>query len=140
MRWWSIAAVILEGLAAGTQRGTPRVHRLPATPKTVVVGYFAANATPALRIASGDIIDVDTLITSRPEGLERLGLSPSEVQQSLRDITAQVTDRGPGGHILNGPVFVEGAHPNQALEVRVLSVELAVPYGYAACSDTWTFV
>src|SRR5262245_10800796 len=113
----------------------PRVHRMPATPKMVVVGHFSAASTPVLRIASGDIIDVDTMITSSPQGLERLGLPPGEVQASLREITTQVTDRGPGGHILNGPVFVEGSRAGDALEVKVLSVDLAVPYGYAACSD-----
>jgi acetamidase/formamidase len=58
----------------------------------------------------------------------------SEIQQSLRDVVSQVTDRGPGGHILTGPVFVEGAEPGDVLEVRVLSVKLAIPYGYNGCS------
>lgn len=136
----SAAAAACTVMAVAAQPREPIVHRLPATPTTVVVGYFSASATPVLRVASGDLVDVDTLITSSPQGLERLGLAPGEVQPALREIAAQVTDRGPGGHILNGPVFVEGARPGGALEVRVLSVELAVPYGYAACSDQWTFV
>jgi acetamidase/formamidase len=45
-----------------------------------------------------------------------------------------VTDKGPGGHILTGPVFVEGAEPGDALEVRILSIDLAIPYGYNGCS------
>jgi hypothetical protein len=39
----------------------PRTHRLEAKPDTVAYGYYWSEATPALRIASGDIIDVDTL-------------------------------------------------------------------------------
>jgi acetamidase/formamidase len=41
-----------------------------------------------------------------------------------------VTDKGPGGHILTGPIFVEGAEPGDVLEVRLLSIDLAIPYAY----------
>jgi acetamidase/formamidase len=122
------------------QQSTSRAHRLEATPQTVVIGYFDARTKPALRIASGDIVDFDTLITSDPQELESNGLPAVEVQRSLRDITSQVTDKGPGDHILTGPIFVEGAQPGDVLEVRILSVDLAIPYGYQACSESWTFV
>jgi acetamidase/formamidase len=117
-----------------------RSHRLAATPQTVHVGFFDARIEPVLRIASGDVVDVDTLITSSPNGLQNLGVPANEVQQSLRDITAQVKERGPGGHILTGPVSIEGAAPGDALEVRILSVDLPIAYGYQACSDSWTFL
>jgi len=42
--------------------------------------------------------------------------------------------RGPGGHILTGPVYVEGAEPGDALEVKVLSIDFAIDYGYNGCS------
>jgi len=111
-----------------------RVHRLPATPSTVAYGYYSAAATPVLRIASGDIIEVETMITSRPDRLEAAGLPAAEVEVSLREIVERVTDRGPGGHILTGPVFVEGAEPGDVLEVRILQVDLKLPYGYNGCS------
>jgi len=139
MRLRLLLPISLSLLAAGPSPAG-RNHRLEATPQTVVVGYFDAHAKPILRIASGDIIDVDTLITSTPEALERMGLHPSEVQQSLRDITTAGLERGPAGHILTGPIFVEDAEPGDALEVRVLSADLAIPYGYQACSAKWTFV
>ena len=44
----------------------PKTHRLEATPATVAYGYYWSEAKPALRIASGDIIDVDTLLTNTP--------------------------------------------------------------------------
>jgi acetamidase/formamidase len=113
---------------------TPRTHKLPATPETVAYGYYWSEKAPALRIASGDIIDVETLLTNRPQGLEAAGVPPNEIEQSLRDIVAKVTDRGPGGHILTGPVFVEGADSGDVLEVKILSVDLAIPYGYNGCS------
>jgi len=110
------------------------LHRLPATPQTVAYGYYSAAAKPALRVAPGDTIEVETLITSRPDRLEAAGVPPGEVEQSLRDIVSQVTDRGPGGHILTGPVYVEGADSGDVLEVRILSIDLAIPYGYNGCS------
>ncbi|MEE8133527.1 MAG: hypothetical protein V3T56_00630, partial [Gemmatimonadales bacterium] len=39
---------------------TPAVHVLPATPSTVAYGYYWSEAEPVLRIASGDIVDVET--------------------------------------------------------------------------------
>jgi len=111
-------------------------HRLLATPETVAYGYYWSEATPALRIKSGDIIDVDTLLTNSPIGLTRLGVPEDQVQPSLRAIVQGVTGdrRGPGGHILTGPVYVEGAMPGDVLEVKILSVDLALDYGYNGCS------
>jgi acetamidase/formamidase len=124
--------VFAAGLHAQTT--ATRTHRLEATPQTVAYGYYWAEAKPALRIGSGDIIDVDTLLTNTPRGLEAAGVKPEDVQASLRAIVETVTDKGPGGHILTGPVFVEGAEPGDALEVRILSIDLPISYGYNGCS------
>ncbi|MGE0039699.1 MAG: acetamidase/formamidase family protein [Vicinamibacterales bacterium] len=113
---------------------SPTTHRLEATPDTVAYGYYWSEKAPALRIKSGDIIDVDTLLTSTPDRLERSGVPAAEVQDSLRAIVSGVTDKGPGGHILTGPVFVEGAEPGDALEVKILSIDLPIAYGYNGCS------
>jgi acetamidase/formamidase len=50
--------------------------------------------------------------------------------ESLRDIYREMKDRGPGPHVLTGPIFVNGAQPGDVLEVRILNVELAVDYAY----------
>lgn len=107
-------------------------YPLKATPKTVAWGYYDAKAQPVLRIKSGDTVVVDTLITSSPKRLEEAGVPAAQVQQSLRDITEQVKDKGPGGHILTGPIFVEGAEPGDVLEVKIVSAKLAIPYAYNA--------
>ena len=112
----------------------PHRHQLPATPATVAWGYYSADAKPVLRVTSGDTVDVETLLTNSPRGLERAGLPPAEVQQSLRDVYDHVTDKGPGGHILTGPIYVEGADSGDVLEVRILDVRLAIPYSYNGCS------
>jgi acetamidase/formamidase len=43
-----------------------------------------------------------------------------------------VTNKGPGGHILTGPIYVEGAEPGDVLEVRIKAIKLAIPYAYNA--------
>jgi acetamidase/formamidase len=58
-----------------------------------------------------------------------MGLPAGEVQPELAVSYDQVTDRGPGGHILTGPIHVGGARPGGVLEVRVLDVGYSVPYG-----------
>jgi acetamidase/formamidase len=124
--------------AAGSSPQSPRTHRLEATPDTVAYGYYWSEAKPVLRIASGDIIDVDTLLTNSPTGLARAGVPEDKIQASLKAVVAAFPQgsagRGPGGHILTGPVFVEGAEPGDALEVKVLSIDLAIDYGYNGCS------
>jgi acetamidase/formamidase len=130
------AAAVVALFAAGGQTRAPKTHRLEVTPSTVAYGYYWAGATPVLHVESGDIIDVDTLLTNTPMGLERAGVDPSRIQESLKRVVADVTGdrRGPGGHILTGPVFVDGAEPGNVLEVRVVSIEFAIDYGYNGCS------
>ncbi len=123
-------------MTIGVPAQAPKTHRLEATPETVAYGYYWSEAKPVLRIASGDIIDVDTLLTNTPNGLTRAGVPAEKIQESLKAIVAGVTGdrRGPGGHILTGPVYVEGAEPGDVLEVKVLSIDLPIDYGYNGCS------
>jgi acetamidase/formamidase len=112
--------------------GDARTYQLKATPKTVAWGHYDAKTPPVLRIKPGEAVEVHTLITNSPARLERAGLAPDQVQQELRDIHNEVTDKGPGGHILTGPVYVEGTEQGDALEVRIEAVKLAISYAYNA--------
>ncbi len=114
----------------------PTTHELKAGPKTVAWGHYDAKTPPVLRIKSGDTVEFQTLITSSPTRLEGAGVAPDQVEQSLRDIHKEVTNKGPGGHILNGPIFVAGAEPGDVLEVRIRSIKLAIPYAYNAFGRT----
>src|SRR6188508_2231867 len=126
---------VLVALTAQGQSPS-RTHRLEATPSTVAYGYYWSEAAPVLRIASGDIIDVDTLLTNTPQGLSRAGVVEARIQNSLKAVVREVTGekRGPGGHILTGPVYVEGAEPGDTLEVKILSIDFPIDYGYNGCS------
>ena len=122
-------------IEADSVHAASRTHRLEATPSTVAYGYYWSEAPPALRIASGDIVDVDTLLTNTPEVLKRAGVPDEKIQTSLKAIVDGVTGerRGPGGHILTGPVYIDGAEPGDVLEVNVLSIDLPIDYGYNGC-------
>jgi acetamidase/formamidase len=124
-----LVAVLSPALVSAAE--PPVTHRLDPSPATVVWGYYDAAAKPALHIRSGDTVVVRTLITSTPERLEKAGVRPEDVEPALREITTTVT-RGPGGHILTGPIYVEDAEPGNVLEVRIEKVELALPYAYNA--------
>ncbi|HEY6176016.1 MAG TPA: acetamidase/formamidase family protein [Kofleriaceae bacterium] len=129
-----IALLLLASTLADAR--PPKTHRLEVTPATVAYGYYWSEAKPVLTIASGDIIDVDTLLTNNPTNLARAGVADDKIQASLKAIVGEVTGdrKGPGGHILTGPVFVEGAEPGDVLEVKILSIDLAIDYGYNGCS------
>jgi acetamidase/formamidase len=124
------------GVAASAAPHPAKTHRLEATPATVAYGYYWSDAPPVLRIDSGDIIDVDTLLTNTPAGLTKAGVPDDKIQASLKTIVTEVTGdrKGPGGHILTGPVYVEGAEPGDVLEVKILSIDLPLDYGYNGCS------
>src|SRR3954469_6547566 len=128
MRHSTLALVFSLGVAA--LANAQRVHTLMPAPNTVAFGYYDAAATPVLRVQSGDDVIVGTLITSSPTRLEQVGVKPADVQSSLRAIYDSVKNRGPGGHILTGPIFVEGADSGDVLEVRIESIDLAIPYAY----------
>jgi acetamidase/formamidase len=117
-----------------TQGNASEGYKLTPTPKTVAWGYYDASTPPVLRIKSGDTVEVQTLITSSPARLEGAGVPPTQVEQSLRDIYKEVTSKGPGGHILTGPIYIEGAEPGDVLEVRIKAIKLAIPYAYNAFS------
>jgi acetamidase/formamidase len=140
----ALAATILAAATSATvivaaQAPAPKTHRLLVTPDTVAYGYYWSEAKPVLTIDSGDIIDVDTLLTNSPQGLSRAGVPDDKIEQSLKDITAAFPNgdprRGPGGHVLTGPVFVTGAEPGDALEVKILSIDFNIDYGYNGCTN-----
>src|SRR5882724_2673029 len=130
-----VLVVVSLGMAvsAGAQRvGAQEKYTLKATPKTVAWGYYDAKAVPVLRVKSGDTVEIQTVLTNNPKRLEAAGVPPDQVEQSLRDIEEQVKDKGPGGHVLTGPIYIEGAEIGDVLEVKILSIKLAIPYAYNA--------
>ncbi len=119
-------------------------HHLPAGPDTVVVGNYWSENKPVLTIKSGDIVTIDTVGTAGVAALERLNVPADQIPESLRAITKAIADktlpRGPGGHILTGPVFIEGAEPGDVLEVHIEKITLPVPWAHNSFSPTSGFL
>ena len=111
---------------------TGTVYQLKPTPKTVTWGYYDPKTPPVLRIKSGDTVEIQTLLASNPERFESAHIGPDQIEQSMRDIFSEVKEKGPGAHILTGPIYIDGAEPGDVLEVRIQKIQLAIPYALNA--------
>ena len=105
-------------------------YQLKTSPSTIAWGYYWSEAKPVLRIRSGDTVTIQTMTTSSPTSLARAGVKDQDIQPELKQIYDEVKGdaKGPGGHILTGPVFIEGAEPGDVLEVRIQKIDLSTPY------------
>ncbi len=126
------AAASLAASAALAQQAT---QTLLATPSTIAWGFYSARAKPALTVKSGDTVKIQTLSTCGPrQSLEALGIAPSDIPSYVDDIYKNypAADKGPGGHILTGPVAIEEAEPGDVLEIRIQKIDIDVPW---ACNS-----
>ncbi|MEG8055612.1 acetamidase/formamidase family protein [Sphingomonas sp. 22L2VL55-3] len=126
--------LILAALASVATPAGAATYELKATPQTVAWGHYDATDKPVLTIRSGDTVVIHTLLTNSPAGLEKAGVAPAQIEPALRAVYDGVpaSARGPGGHILTGPIAITDAEPGDMLEVRIRKVDLAIPYAYNA--------
>ena len=135
MRHGAVLAVVIGGVAAmGSAQGTGRTHDLPLAPQHVHWGYYDARIPPALRIAPGDRVRIETMVARGLERLKMVGVSEVEIPQPMHEVERAVTERGPGAHPMTGPIYVEGAEPGDSIEVRLLDIGFLHPFGVAAFS------
>jgi acetamidase/formamidase len=115
-------------------------HLLPATPETVHWGFLSRSLKPALSVASGDFVTIETLThhayddharmiqgdpgaervfrwTKNEKAVDRRGAGPLDAS-----IHGRGAGEGFGVHICTGPIFVRDAEPGDVLEVRILDV------------------
>ncbi len=98
-------------------------HFLPATADTVHWGYFDPRLTPVLTVDSGDLVSIETLTHHAGDAPDLL------MDQGIAEVFDRVTDRGPGPHLLTGPIAVRGARPGDVLQVDILDAVPRLPYG-----------
>src|SRR3984885_7463857 len=119
-QWFATTVPLLCALSAAGQ-----TVELPASPSTVVWGYYSAKAKPVLTVHSGDTVHIQTLSTCGPtERLEEEGVAAADIPPYNADIYREVKDKGPGGHILTGPIDIAEAEPGDVLEVQILKIDL----------------
>ena len=107
----------------------PKTHELKLVPENVHWGYYDAAVKPVLRIASGDTVRVEAMLARGLPRLRAAGVKDDEIPEALKVVERTVTERGPGAHPLAGPIYVEGAAPGDALEVKIVAFEFLHPYG-----------
>jgi acetamidase/formamidase len=132
-RTTALCAAALLAVPCALAQQAPQT--LLATPTTVAWGYYSARSKPVLTIKSGDTVKIQTLSTcGPPERLKSLGIAPADIPSYVDDIYTKVAaaDKGPGGHILTGPVAIDGAEPGDVLELRIQKIDIDVPW---ACNS-----
>jgi acetamidase/formamidase len=138
-RLWIFGSWLLATAAAADPKYD---HHVRLTPENSAIGNFPAQKAPILTIESGDTVRFDT---GGGNGWARAGVDPDTwLKQNGVPVTADFpavretievlakTQRYAGiesGHLLVGPVAIEGAMPGDSIEVRVHRVEPRIPYG-----------
>jgi acetamidase/formamidase len=149
---WGVAALVLAptlsliGFTSADSQAVAPDHFVPSRPETVTWGDFPSERAPVLRMRSGQTVRINTLshagATQADEPvayLASMGVPREEVLQDVIDFWKSRAGRprdGRGGHILTGPIYVEGAERGDVLEVEVLSLETRAPWGINNTSAT----
>jgi acetamidase/formamidase len=139
------------------RRGRRPDWHVRSTPEHVTWGEFPSGKPPVLVIQSGQTVRIDTLshagatqgatLGAAPGNesnhpvtyLAQFGVKAHEVLKDVIDFWHSGPGRprtGRGGHILTGPIYVQGAQPGDTLEIQILELTTRVPYGINNASQT----
>ena len=151
-QWTSgLTVVLLTGAlvfgAAGIGAAQQQDERyVPSRPENTTWGWYPTDRAAVLTITSGETVRIDTLThagTTQNEDpatyLGAYGVAREEILQDVFDFWASRAGRpreGRSGHVITGPVHVEGAEPGDMLEIRILELTPRVPYGINSTSPT----
>lgn len=143
-------ALALVSNAAFALPAEPKYDVLvPLTPENVSLGFFPYDVKPILTVKSGTTVKING------GGGYRWGTSDPDTWLKENHIAATVEDtpalaetvaalkggryavdpRTPagkapaGGHMLVGPIAIEGAEPGDSIEIRILDVRPRIPFG-----------
>ncbi|MDB5210932.1 MAG: acetamidase [Sediminibacterium sp.] len=111
-------------------------HLVRSVPENMVFGYYGADVLPVAKVKDGDIVEIQTINTTGisrrdPEAFFKTNNMP--LDEHANDVIAIMKNVQPDpklrGHMLTGPVYIEGAEPGDTLEVRILDIKLRSNYG-----------
>ena len=103
------------------------IHHVAATPATCRWGIFDPSFPAVATIKSGETVVLEC-VSGGPDTLPPPS-SGLKIPQALLDIHASNLPRA-GGHIITGPVAVEGAMPGDMLEVHIDKIEFGADWGF----------
>lgn len=116
----------------GRIRNGEREHRLAATPDTCFWGYLDRDIPAAIEVDAGDIVEIEAVTHHAGDAPDLL------MDDGIRAVWdgIAVADRGPGVHVMTGPIAVRGARPGDTLMVRILDMWPRLPHG-SNCAANW---
>jgi acetamidase/formamidase len=100
--------------------GGAKYHVLPATLETTQWGWLDPKEPPKLVVSSGDIVAIETMMHSHNK------IQPGTTIDEI--VALRKANPGGGPHSVTGPVYVNGAEPGDALEIKILKI---VPKAFA---------
>ncbi|GAB4020459.1 acetamidase [Spirosoma sp. KCTC 42546] len=125
---------------ASTSSAIKPDHVVRSLPENMVWGYFGADVPPVYKVKDGDVVEIQTV---NPSGVSRT--NPEEfytknnlpLDQHAQEVIAILKNVKPEpsgirGHMLTGPVYIDGAQPGDSLEIRIL--DLTFPAGFGVNS------
>jgi acetamidase/formamidase len=132
-----LAAAPAAGQSGGSALETD--HFVPSTPENTSWGWYPTDKAPVLTLRPGETVRINTLThagavqDAEPVAyLAELGVGRDEILDDMLEFWASRDGRprdGRSGHVITGPVFIEGAEPGDVLEIQILEVETRVPWG-----------
>jgi acetamidase/formamidase len=110
-----------------------------ARPQNLTWGDYPADKAPVARVRAGQVVRIHTIThAGATQNMEPVafmaqdGIPREHILQDQIDFWASREGRpreGRGGHVLTGPVYVEGAEPGDMLEIQILDITTRVPWG-----------
>ena len=121
------------------EEASPPQHVVPSTPNNVSWGWFPIDKDPVVRVQPGETVRIHTLThvgaTQDEPPVELItswGIPEEEIPTDLVAFWESRDGRpreGRSGHVITGPVYVEGAEPGDALVIEILDIETRVSWG-----------
>jgi acetamidase/formamidase len=129
-----------QARGAGAPAAVPPVEvTVEARAENLVWGAYPADKAPIARVRSGQVVRINTITHAgatqgmRPDSfMARDGIPADQLLPEMMDFWASREGRprqGYGGHVLTGPVYIEGAEPGDMLEIEILDLQTRVPWG-----------
>ena len=144
--YWRVTTVLLAGILGATPAGQSTEHFVPSRPETVTWGWYPIDRPPVLTIGSGETVLIDALThagatqNENPETyFGAFGVERDEILPDVFDFWASRDGRpreGRSGHVITGPIAIDGAEPGDMLEIQILELTPRVPYGINNTSPT----
>jgi acetamidase/formamidase len=110
----------------------PDDRRLPATPETCRWGVIDRATAAVLTVPPGATINVEAVTHHAGDAPDLL------MDQGISALWHGIppSERGPGVHLLTGPIDVEGATPGGVVAVQILEMTPRLRYG-SNCAANW---